>query len=177
MMKHSCSVVVYSVGGYWNITFVEKAAMKVCIIKHILIFYLEIVTDFEFADDIALLSEVYIISSTRTAAEGKNISSKSWVKMNAGKTKFMSFNQSRMGSLQTNDGTKLKSKISSILVRGWKAQQRIISNAKQQRGEHAVNCLKSGSHLTLEDPSYDYLRQLWSQFYDMAVKPGLPHPK
>ena len=32
------------------------------------------------------------------------------MKQNAGKTKFMSFNQSRMSSLQTNDGTKLEVK-------------------------------------------------------------------
>ena len=36
-MKHNCSVLVYAVGEYWNITFVkDQAAMKVCIIKHIL---------------------------------------------------------------------------------------------------------------------------------------------
>ena len=43
-MEYNCSVVVYAVVGYWNITFVKsKAVMKVCIIKHnVIIFYLEV---------------------------------------------------------------------------------------------------------------------------------------
>ena len=63
--------------------------------------------------------------------------------MNAGKTKFMLRDQRRMGSLQTNDGTKLEevNDFKYLRVRGWKAQQRILSNAKEQCGEHAVSKL------------------------------------
>ena len=83
-----------------------------------------------------------------------------------------------MSSLQTNDGTKLEVKDFKYLG-AWmeSTQQKILSNAKQQRGEHAVNCPKSGNHLSLEDSSYIYLQQLWSQCYYMAVKLGLPHTK
>ena len=41
-------------------------------------------------------------------------------------------------------------------MRGWKAQHRTLSNAKQQHGEHVVNWLKSGSHLSQEDSSLDF---------------------
>ena len=67
----------------------------------------ETVTDFDIADDIALVSEglhqlQQLLESVETSV------AKFELKMNAGKTKFMSFNQGKTGSIQTNDGPKLE---------------------------------------------------------------------
>ena len=67
----------------------------------------DIVTDFDFADDIALLSEE-LYQAQELLQRVETSVAKVGLKMIAGKTKFMSFNQSRMSSLQTNDGTKLE---------------------------------------------------------------------
>jgi hypothetical protein len=66
----------------------------------------DIVTDLDFADDIALLSEEIcqaqsLLSRVETAA------GKVGLKMNAAKTKFMSFNQKEEPIIKTNDSTHL----------------------------------------------------------------------
>ena len=133
----------------------------------------ETVTDFDFADDIALLSEE-LYQAQELLHRVETSVAKVGLKMNAAKTQFMSFNQSRMGSLQTNDGTKLEEVKDFKYLGVWlESTAKDIKQRKQQRGEHAVNCPKSGSHPSLEDSSYVYLQQLCSQCYYMAVKLGL----
>ena len=124
------------------------------------------------ADDIALLSEE-LHQAQQLLQRVKTSVAKVGLKMNVGKTNFTSFNQGKTGCIQTNDGTKSEEvKDVKYLGRGWKAQQRTLNNAKQQRGEHVVNLLKSGSHLSQEDSSLDCVRQLSSQCCYMAVKRG-----
>ena len=66
----------------------------------------EVVTDFDFADDIALLSEE--INQAQELLERVETSvAKVGLKMNAGKTKFMAYNQNSMVKICTNDGTNL----------------------------------------------------------------------
>ena len=67
----------------------------------------ETVTDFDFADDIALLSEG-LHQAQQLLQRVETSVAKVGLKMNAGKTKFMSFNQGKTGSIHTNDDTKLK---------------------------------------------------------------------
>ena len=67
----------------------------------------EIVTDFYFAGAIALLSEE-LYQAQELLQRVETSVAKVRLKMNEGKTKFVPFNQSRMDSLQTNDGTKLE---------------------------------------------------------------------
>ena len=98
--------------------------------------------------------------------------------MNAGKTKFMSFNQSRMSSLQTNDGTTLEEVKDFKYLGAWmESTTKDIKQRKAAAWRACSKLSKSGSHLSLEDSSYVYLRQLWSQCYYMAGKRGLPRPK
>lgn len=67
----------------------------------------EVVTDLDFADDIALLSEqVHQAQELLSLVEASV--AKVGLKMNAGKTKFMSFNQKQEITLRTNDGTELE---------------------------------------------------------------------
>ena len=68
----------------------------------------ETVTDFDFADDIALLSEGLHHKAQQLLQRVETSVAKVGLKMNAGKTKFMSFNQGKTGSIHTNDGTKLE---------------------------------------------------------------------
>ena len=65
------------------------------------------VTYLDFADDIALLSEE-IHQVKDLLLRVKASVAKVGQKMNAGKTKFMSYNQSQPVSLNTSDGTKLE---------------------------------------------------------------------
>ena len=67
----------------------------------------DIVTDYDFADDIASLSEE-LYQAQELLQRVETSVAKVGLKMNEGKTKFMSFNQSRTSSLQTNDSTKLE---------------------------------------------------------------------
>ena len=63
--------------------------------------------DFDFADDIALLSKGLQQAQQLLQRVERSVA-KVGLKMNAGKTKFMSFNQGKTGSIQTNDGSKLE---------------------------------------------------------------------
>ena len=67
----------------------------------------EVVTDFDFADDIALLSGRFHQAQDLLQRVETSVA-KVGLKMNASKTKFMSYNQSQKGSIQTNDGNKLE---------------------------------------------------------------------
>ena len=61
----------------------------------------------DFADDIALLSEEIHQAQDLLLRVEASVA-KVGLKMNAGKTKFMSYNQSKTVSLNTSDGTKLE---------------------------------------------------------------------
>ena len=67
----------------------------------------EVVTDFDFADDIALLSEE-MYQAQELLQRVETSVAKVGLKMNASKTKFMLFNQNRKSNLQTNDGSELE---------------------------------------------------------------------
>ena len=100
------------------------------------------------------------------------------LKMNAGKTKFMSSNQGRMISLQTDDVTKLEEVKDFKYLGAW--MERTAKDIKQRKAAAWRACSKLskiGSHLSLEDSSYVYLWQLWSQCYYMAVNLGIQRPK
>ena len=68
----------------------------------------EVITDFDFADDIALLSEE-IEQAQELLSRVETSVGKVGLRMNASKTKYMSFNHKGNISIQTNDGTKLES--------------------------------------------------------------------
>ena len=67
----------------------------------------EVITDFDFADDFALLSEE-IQQAQELLSRVEMSVGKVGLRMNASKTKYMSFNHNRNINIQTNDGTKLK---------------------------------------------------------------------
>ena len=67
----------------------------------------EVVTDLDFADDIALLSE-QVHQAQKLLGLVETSVAKVGLKMNAGKTKFMCYNQSQETTIRTNDGTELQ---------------------------------------------------------------------
>ena len=64
------------------------------------------VTDFDFADDIALLSEELQQAQERLQRVGTSVG-KVGLKINARKAKIMTYNHSREGCIQANDGIKI----------------------------------------------------------------------
>ena len=103
----------------------------------------DIVTDFDFADDLALLSEE-LYQAKELLQRVETSVAKVGLKMNAGKTKFrpMSFNQSRMSSLQTNDGTKLE-EVKDFKYLGA-LMESTAKDTKQRKAAAWKACSKSG---------------------------------
>ena len=75
-------------------------------------------TDFDFADDIALLSEG-LHQAQQLLQRVETSVAKVGLKMNARKTKFMAFNQGKAGCINTNDGTKLEEVKDSKYLGAW----------------------------------------------------------
>ena len=67
----------------------------------------EVLTDLDFADDIALLSEE-VQQAQELLHQVETSVAKVGLKMNAGKTKYMSYNQNQKFSINTNEGMKLE---------------------------------------------------------------------
>ena len=101
----------------------------------------DIVTDFDFDDDKALLSEE-LYQAQELLHRVETSVAKVRLKMNAGKTKFTSFNQSRTSSLQTNDGTKLEEVKDFKYLGAW-----MESTAKKQRKAAACRACSKLSNI------------------------------
>ena len=105
----------------------------------------EVLTEFDFADDIALLSED-VQQAQKLLCRVETSVAKIGLKMKSGKTKYMSLNLNQGVPLKTNDGTALKEVGDFKYPRNWMASTaKDIKMRKGPFGEHAVNLLRSGN--------------------------------
>jgi hypothetical protein len=98
----------------------------------------EVLTDLDFADDIALISGE-IQQAQELLQRVEQSVGKVGLKMNVGKTKFMSFNHENTSSRPTMAQTLKKLTTSNTSVLGWRVRKMTSSSAKLQRGEHATS--------------------------------------
>ena len=93
-----------------------------------------VLTDLDFADDIALLSEE-IHQAQELLHQVETAVAKVGLKMNANKTKFMAFNHNQDLTITTAQGW-MKSRISNTWVLGWKVLRKTLRFARQLPGKH-----------------------------------------
>ena len=99
----------------------------------------EVLTDLDFADDIALLSEE-VQQAQEQLSRVETSTAKVGLKMNSGKTKYMSCNLSQEVPLKTNDGTALEEVSDFKYLGSWMAS--IEKDTKTGKGPAWRACSK-----------------------------------
>ena len=132
----------------------------------------EVITDFDFADDIALLSEE-IQQAQELLSRVETSVGKVGLRMNASKTKYMSFNHNGNINIQTNDGTKLE-KVSDFKYLGalMESSEKDVKVRKAAAWRACSKLNKIWKSTLPRGSNNDFLLLLWSLFCSMVARHG-----